>query len=223
MIAGWVWANKLRALCGVLIVAALAVTLFNTSEFASWYEPTPALAWAWASYVDVAIIGYTLARARNQGDKTVRFAFFYFIGLSLLANVMVTLARYDAGRAGGGVAAAVAASWPFMLATCLLYGASIPISVYTFAHTLADGKAHPEKAIVAHVEKRAPKQVRNAYEVNVMELAQRESRPLTAEQRREKLSAMSGRVNCAALAREWGVSAQQVRKDMQQVRGGERG
>ena len=143
----WLAANRLRALSGVLIVAALAVTLCNTSEFAAWYEPTRALAWAWACYVDMAICGYTLAQAHGRGDRTVRFAFWWFIGLSLVANIAVTLARYDAQRLGGGVIASVVNSVWFMGVTCALYGASIPISVYTFAHTLARAESNG----VAHV------------------------------------------------------------------------
>ena len=127
--------------CSILILAALAVTLFNTSAFASLFEPSPWLAWAWAIYVDLALAGYTVAhvwlKARNMRTGVVRFGFYWFIALSLIANVVVILSRYDVTR-GATLIAEVRNSDAFMFIVCALYGASIPLSVFTFAHTIAD-------------------------------------------------------------------------------------
>lgn len=127
--------------CSILILAALAVTLFNTSAFASLFEPSPWLAWAWAVYVDLALAGYTVAHvwltARNMRTGVVRFGFYWFICLSLIANVVVILSRYDVTR-GADLIAGVRNSDAFMFIVCALYGASIPLSVFTFAHTIAD-------------------------------------------------------------------------------------
>lgn len=127
--------------CSVLILAALAVTLFNTSAFASLFEPDAWLAWAWAIYVDLALAGYTVAhvwlKARNMRTSVVRFGFYWFIALSLIANVVVILSRYDVTR-GADLIAGVRNSVQFMYVVCILYGASIPLSVFTFAHTIAD-------------------------------------------------------------------------------------
>jgi hypothetical protein len=127
--------------CSILILAALAVTLFNTSAFASLFEPSPWLAWAWAIYVDLALAGYTVAhvwlKARNMRTGVVRFGFYWFICLSLIANVVVILSRYDVTR-GADLIAGVRNSVQFMYVVCILYGASIPLSVFTFAHTIAD-------------------------------------------------------------------------------------
>lgn len=123
--------------CAVLIVAALAVTLRNTSEFAAWYEPDARLAWAWAIYVDLALAGYTVANVVQARSGVVRIGWYWFIALSVCANVLVILARYDAAREAT-LMREVLQSTPYMLASGVLYGVSIPISVFAFAHTMAD-------------------------------------------------------------------------------------
>jgi hypothetical protein len=129
------------ALCGLLIIGALAVTLFNTSAFALYFEPNAALSWAWAVYVDIALAGYTIAhvwlRLRGQRTGVVRFGFYWFVALSLIANVTVVLTRYD-DRRGAALIDALLASDAFLWGACIVYGASIPVSVLTFAHTIAD-------------------------------------------------------------------------------------
>jgi len=184
----WVRDNPLRTMAGVLVIAALTVTLTNNYEFAMWFEGNVALAWAYAVYVDLAIVGYTLAQARDRGDRTVRFAFWWFIGLSLLANVAVTLDRYDIARSGELIREARRAVW-FMFAACGTYGVSIPISVYTFAHTVADGT----RCVVAS----APRKVRAT-----SDLAQRVRLVASREPRQ----------STHAIARELGVSDATVRK-----------
>lgn len=134
-------------LCGVLILAALAVSLVNVSSFARMFEPSEALAWAWAAYVDLALAGYTLAhvwlRRRGQRTNVVRFGFYWFVALSLVANVIVVLDRYDERR-GAMLIDTFLNSEAFLFAACIAYGASIPISVLTFAHTIAEafGELH---------------------------------------------------------------------------------
>ena len=128
-------------LCGVLIVAALSVTLVNTSTFASMFEPDKYLAWAWAVYIDLALVGYTIANVwlRNRGQRTgvVRFGFYWFVALSLMANIIVVLWRYDTLR-GYYLILELMTSDAFLFAASIAYGASIPLSVLTFAHTIAD-------------------------------------------------------------------------------------
>ena len=131
-------------LCGLLIFAALGVSLCNVSAFALLFEPNALLSWAWAVYVDFALVGYTIAfvylRARQQRTGIVRFGFYWFVALSLIANVTVVLSRYDVSREATLIADALSSD-AFLFAACVAYGASIPLSVLTFAHTIADAFA----------------------------------------------------------------------------------
>lgn len=149
-------ANRSRvitvAVCCALLVAALLTTLANTSAFAAMFEPAVWLAWAWAIYVDLALAGYTVAyvwlRQRDQRTGVVRFGFYWFVGLSLLANVIVVLARYDARR-GAGLIDGFLAGELFLFVASIGYGASIPLSVLTFAHTIAEAVGKRERATAA--------------------------------------------------------------------------
>jgi len=136
----YVSAHELALICYALMLGAMAITLDDTSAFAGWYVRLPWLSWAWAVYVDVAIIGFTRAVARERRNAEAWVAFVWFILWSIVANIAAMVARYDILRLGHVVAEIRAQEW-FMWVSCVACGASIPVSVFVFARTAARGAA----------------------------------------------------------------------------------
>lgn len=137
------------AVCCALLIAALCTTLTNTSQFASMFEPGPMLSWAFAVFVDVALIAYTIARAwlRAHGMRAnaVRYGFWFFLALSTIANVLVSSDRLLDGAL---TRVAVGMPW-FVRVYGVVYGMAIPVAVFVFAETIVDMLALP-KAPAAH-------------------------------------------------------------------------
>jgi hypothetical protein len=153
--AGYWRAHELALIGYTLMVGAMCITLHDTSAFAAWYVPSPWLPWAWAVYVDVAIIGYTRAVTRNKGNREAWAAFVWFTLWSIVANIAAMVARYDLLRMGHVVDAIRAQGW-FMWVSCVACGASIPVSVFVFARTATRGAVVASTGSANGSAKRAP-------------------------------------------------------------------
>lgn len=128
----------LAAFCGFLMVFALSVTLNNTSALAMLFEPNIVLAWAWAAFIDLALLGFTVALAWFTAQKMrpwiVLCGFGFFVMVSTVANILVSQDRL----LNHALIASLRTLPEFFWTVGLVYSLSIPLAVFIFGKTIVD-------------------------------------------------------------------------------------